>query len=566
MHWTTIIFFIACPVFCFSSLSFAASSPQKIYRYSVKEQHEISLAEKIDKISKSVRASEQVRLIIEPGAYYVEKLTIPSNITLKLLPNTQFDISNLLQIDAKLEAPLNQIFIGAGSVSFGKDSVKEVYPIWWGAKADGITDDAQAIQKACAALSNEGVKRLVFTKGEYLIFKIGAAYKTTNNLGEFSNFNGIEIISKSASLRIDPNRPNTPRWGILFQFTDCENVLVDGFHVEGPPLDLRKSQTGCWFLTFLGNCRNIVLPKNAVKNMGCGYEFRGEKHGHTDHESEDTSKTKDINIGTLYVENSRYGITCMSSGNNLKANLIKSNGVGRSYIAWNIHNHDVNIESRNVYATDMLIKTYKYWHGNANIKINYKNVDSVQKGHPYPFGNVLAFEWTGYHENKDGTFSSGTMENIDINIHCKFNSDFNGKVVYFHKWGNPSTPDKYDEKQDFYDRGRKMKNFTLRGIININRWNPKKLDIAGPTPDTSAWGLPDKIGASPDQFSNFRIQNLKITGQNSRFLLGLNTFSDPPIVENVESDIPFSIDTSLDGRVAKASISTIYRNCNIPKQ
>ena len=518
----------------------------------------------VNQIVKEIGENGHAELILEKGMYRADRLSIPSNITVTLKPGAQIEVARHLIIEGKVEAGLYQIFSGPGSVVFGSQSVKEIYPQWWGAKADGITDDALAIQKACLALSREGVKRLVFPAGNYLIFKLGATYTPTNNLCDFKNLNGLEIISKGARLIIDPDRPNGGRWGILFQFTDCTNVMVDGFHVEGPPLDLTKSQTGCWFLTFMGNCRNISLPYNSVKNMGCGYEFRGVNYGHAENQTDDTSKTENIDIGILEVENCRYGITCMSSGNHLNAKLIKSNGVVRSYIVWNVKDHYVNIESRNVYGSDMLIKTYRYWHRNENLRIKYTNNDSLKAEVPYPLGNPLAIQWAGYYENKDGSFTSGVMSNIQISLFCKFGPDFDQKILYFEKYGNPSNPDRFDETPDSYDRGRKLTGFSLSGSIVIQRPpGGQILDIAGPLPETSTWGLPDSKKSSPDEFVRFRIHDMMVRGEQSRFILGLNSFTDSPVVENVDSSIPFSIDNSLNGRVKYPTMPIVYKNCRI---
>jgi len=55
--------------------------------------------------------------------------------------------AHVLTINGAIEAGLWQIFDGQGKVT-GNPKIEAVYPEWFGAKGDGMTDDAPAIQKA----------------------------------------------------------------------------------------------------------------------------------------------------------------------------------------------------------------------------------------------------------------------------------------------------------------------------------------------------------------------------------------------------------------------------------
>lgn len=72
-------------------------------------------------------------------------------------------------------APVH-IFAGVGNVVFGADGwesqgarVDRVYPQWWGALADGATDDLAAIDKAVLALVDRGGGQVYFVPGTYMI-------------------------------------------------------------------------------------------------------------------------------------------------------------------------------------------------------------------------------------------------------------------------------------------------------------------------------------------------------------------------------------------------------------
>jgi len=69
-----------------------------------------------------------------------------------------------LTINGTIEAGLYQIFnlAGTGAVVFGSGCVEEVYPQWFGAKADGATDDSAAIAAAINAAGTNG--RIYFAR------------------------------------------------------------------------------------------------------------------------------------------------------------------------------------------------------------------------------------------------------------------------------------------------------------------------------------------------------------------------------------------------------------------
>jgi hypothetical protein len=102
--------------------------------------------------------------------------TIPANVHLRMFRGGKFDIGNsvTLTINGPFEAGLYQVFAwsGTGKVVFGNGAVSEVYPEWWGAKADynpstGVgTDSADAINAALAAC-----RRVKLQAGSYYISK-----------------------------------------------------------------------------------------------------------------------------------------------------------------------------------------------------------------------------------------------------------------------------------------------------------------------------------------------------------------------------------------------------------
>lgn len=82
--------------------------------------------------------------------------TIPSNITLKVLQGGVITVSSgqVLTINGGLEAPLNQIFAGSGTVVFQRGSVELAHPEWW---YTGSGTWHTAINQAMVSTAEKGI-------------------------------------------------------------------------------------------------------------------------------------------------------------------------------------------------------------------------------------------------------------------------------------------------------------------------------------------------------------------------------------------------------------------------
>lgn len=106
----------------------------------------------------SAAAVSQGKPLILNGRYLCSgAVTVAAPIT--ILAGAAFIQNSTLALNgAVLAAPGDHIFQGFGTVTFGAGAVPEVYPEWWGAAADGSTDDFDAIQAAVTAAAGGQVR------------------------------------------------------------------------------------------------------------------------------------------------------------------------------------------------------------------------------------------------------------------------------------------------------------------------------------------------------------------------------------------------------------------------
>lgn len=110
-------------------------------------------------------------ILFPVGTYKISTiLTIPSNICLWFVNGAMLspDSGVTVTINGLVEAGLYQIFSGVGTVA-GTPKVDYLYPQWWGAKADGVTDDTTAIQRAVDLANAAGGGEVHLPAGQYVI-------------------------------------------------------------------------------------------------------------------------------------------------------------------------------------------------------------------------------------------------------------------------------------------------------------------------------------------------------------------------------------------------------------
>lgn len=424
----------------------------------------------------------------------------------------------------------------------------------FGAKGDGVTDDLEAIKKACLAAAS-GNCTLFFPQGTYFIWSKGSPLSRPS----FPAFKGVEnlsIIGDSAIIMIDTTRDEPGFFGYLFHFRDCKNISITGLHIIGHHFkkitnDGGITWNGVVFVGFDGNSENISMPYNTVKNVAVGIELNRIGNQKTE--------VKNIQIGILKSEYAGYVLRCARTGNNLSADLIESNTAYRTLYLSDIHDFKARVVSKNnIYSTDVLLNGYVYQDTDSlpllkNINIEYQNTETTMD--PEGTDYCIGIMWHGY-RNRNGLFQSAIMDGIYLKVDVRYNG--RGSVSHVVFFDRLDSLDNFDPE----DRGRVLKNFTLSGVINGNMdssYRTPNLQFIG---SRGLWGkdytvIPKK--ENMDIISGFRINDLTVTGNTSSKLL-IGRFTDSPILENVFCENTLTIDNSIGGKIVP-TIPIVYRKC-----
>jgi hypothetical protein len=139
----------------------------------------------------AIGSTNQTTLVINKSVTVASNTTVTSNITLwflgagQLSPNAGVTIT----LNGPVQAPLTKIFAGGGTVTMGR-LVPTVYPQWWGAVADGVTDDAVAINAAVAATPSAGHVHFPPTSNYYRVLSTVTVNKSMHISGEGWRYGG----------------------------------------------------------------------------------------------------------------------------------------------------------------------------------------------------------------------------------------------------------------------------------------------------------------------------------------------------------------------------------------
>lgn len=110
------------------------------------------------------------RIVISAPVALAADLTVPEQITLEFTGNGSIEVGSgvTLTVNGPLRAGSAPIFRGDGRVT-GRVQAESVLPQWFGAKGDGVADDAPALRKAAELARYAMGRKLLIPVGRYFI-------------------------------------------------------------------------------------------------------------------------------------------------------------------------------------------------------------------------------------------------------------------------------------------------------------------------------------------------------------------------------------------------------------
>jgi len=185
----------------------------------------------------------------------------PENVSLVVVRGGKFNISNgkKLVINGELTAGLYPIFENKGKVLFGTSgsgkSTRMVYPQWWGAAADGVTDDSMPINLASNSLSRYG-GIVYFSPGTYAI------KESINIIQSDTTFRGEGETSILKAIADDIK---------LIYINGRHHIVIEKLKLNGnyrnnnsKITDIIQAQSGIYF----NACKNLIIRDCHFINFG----------------------------------------------------------------------------------------------------------------------------------------------------------------------------------------------------------------------------------------------------------------------------------------------------------
>ena len=196
-----------------------------------------------------------------------DNLTIPANISLQVERGAILAVADgkILTINGPVEAGLYQVFSWSGSaqIAFGAWAVREVYPEWFGAVADGVTDCTSALQ---VALWVSNSVRLSL-----------GTYKITDECHLY--LNNQSLIGMGPGTIISNT---TPDKNSLVVDPGLDRILISNLSIIGNASASGDGNTGAIHTptSISSPITNLTVDKVWVKNVnGCGIVFGAVNNG-----------------------------------------------------------------------------------------------------------------------------------------------------------------------------------------------------------------------------------------------------------------------------------------------
>lgn len=409
-----------------------------------------------------------------------------------------------------------------------------------GADPTGVADSGPAFAAAAAKVQAAGRGIVWVPPGNYLIYKVGTVYA---NLMTFSDLSFLGIVfAEGAKLMIDPNRtgPNafTVSYGNILHITDCDNVHFTKPWVTGPnTVDQTGVVKGVLFAQMFEGCDGITLDFGRFEGVLSAIQFSNQVAPYPD-----ANRCKNINIGTMLVKNSWYGVAATHSGNHVRIDQLICDSVFRGFIGYGIDDWKIGLFQETNHKGGAALQSID-GDGCSNIEINFATRDSTAaEAHPH-----VQMSWD---------VVPGYFRNIRLN----FDADLPTAGLGQSNGGPLFTILKFNGANGFdtVDRGHVLDGLFISCRSEGNATVPDNPLIG--THNECGWGE----SGTPDVWRNVVMRDFSVkSGRYCRFNIG--AMDDQLItLDNVssDSDIEF-VESRVSQKVGKARIG-VQPNCKFP--
>jgi hypothetical protein len=209
-------------------------------------------------------------LVISNAQSISSPLTIPANVAVRITGGGQIAIPSgmTLTINGAFEAPLRQVFAGGGAVRWGSH-IATVYPQWWGAKMDGVTDDHIMIQAAIDSFKSHNRTNLIHAG----IVEITGGARIDSTL--LIEFNAVTLRGQGWGSSSDPPFRSFLKWGgaagkpmILLRDTQgagVEKIRLIGNSSSKPSAAIELQQS-----------TGSTMDLTAIRDVWIGHLYKGD--------------------------------------------------------------------------------------------------------------------------------------------------------------------------------------------------------------------------------------------------------------------------------------------------
>lgn len=333
-----------------------------------------------------------------------------------------------------------------------------------GVDPTGLTDSTAGIRLAVAELISRGRGAIDFN-GTYLL----ASTAGLGSLFTFLNMRGIEVHGNGSLLVVNTGRIPTTSEGAIFLFDNSKNIVVDGFETDGPVVDITQTAVkGYEFVRTINGCDGVSMPNNRVRNLLAGF-VASKAFG-----DPDSMRTRNVNIGNLFVEHAWYGVNLQHSGDNCRIENLRTDTIHRSLFIYGMRHLHANITSKDNWSWDVNLSSFS---GSTleNISIDYLRGTDTQNAGDADQIILMAADAV-----------AGVMRDIHINLDITYNASGNtgASAVRFSKLDNGGsfdTTDRGHTREDIRISGR------IIGVPKVPDGGPVSLD------NLCSWGVGENL-------------------------------------------------------------------------